>query len=239
MGKGTRAAGTRRAAAAAPPPGRAYGRSPGDGQQSSVPPPPPTRTAARGAAPRPRSGRGATFSVLMMTIAALAAVGVLAAQAEATAPRVRAQGTNASTTKTTSKSGSSSSGTTANALPANSGSGTRVVYSPSQKRVWLVEGSHTVERAMQVVPGTIIAPNGNYTVSAKTPGATGSDNVSVIYVVRFDSGSSTTYGFDADQNITGLPPAPTGRTGGIRMAQLDAQALYEFASVGTTVVVVS
>jgi hypothetical protein len=57
----------------------------------------------------------------------------------------------------------------------------------------------------------------------------------VLYVVRFGSA----YGFDAEADITGLPPAPTGQTGGIRMAQLDAQALYRFASVGSTVVVVS
>jgi lipoprotein-anchoring transpeptidase ErfK/SrfK len=171
----------------------------------------------------------------MMTIAALAGVGVLAAQAEATAPRVRAQVAVASTAKTTTSTGSGSTGTSANALPANSGSGTRIVYSPGEKRVWLVENSHTVERTMQVVPGTITAPDGDYTVTSKAPGATGGDNVQVLYVVRFGSN----YGFDAEANVTGLPPAPTGKTGGIRMAQLDAQALYEFSSVGTAVVVAS
>jgi len=208
------------------------------GRRAAAPPPStPTRSEARQASGRPKSGRGATFSVLMMTIAALVGVGVLAAQAEATAPKVRAQSSSASTTKTSTKSGSSSSDSSAIALPANSGSGTRIVYSPSTKRVWLVEGS-TVERTMRVVPGTIAASAGSYTVSEKTPGATGGDNVQVLYVVRFNSGSSTTYGFDAEANITGLPPAPTGQTSGIRMAQLDAQALYEFASVGTVVVIV-
>lgn len=247
MGKGTRAAGSSpRRAASGPPPRGAYGRPAGEGNQgqehrgpgsqSPPPPPPQSRTAARAASGRPsKSGRGATFSVLMMTIAALAAVGVLAAQAEATAPKVRAQSANAATTKTTTKSGSGSSGSTANALPANSGSGTRIVYSPSEKRVWLVENSRTVERTMQVVPGTITAPDGDYTVTSKAPGATGGDNVQVLYVLRFGS----QYGFDAEANVTGLPPAPSGKTGGVRMAQLDAQALYEFSSVGTAVVVVS
>ena len=91
---------------------------------------------------------------------------------------------------------------------------------------------------MQVVPGTITAPNGTYTVSAKSDGATGGDGVQVLYVVRFDAGGSTTYGFDAEAGISGLPPAPTGKTGGIRMAQTDAQALYGFSSVGMSVVVV-
>ena len=235
MGKGTRAAGSSRRAAPAPPSRAAAPTSAGGGPQGSVPPPPQSRSADRQASGgQPKPGRGSTFSVLVMTIAALAAVGVLAAQAEATAPRVHSEGTPASTTKTTTKTGSSSTGTTANALPANSGSGTRIVYSAGQKRIWLAQDS-TVERTMPVVPGTQTPSNGSYTVTSKVSSTTSSDGVQVVYVVRFGS----SYGFDAEQGITGLPPAPTGRTGGIRMAQVDAQVLYSFAAVGTAVVVVS
>ena len=235
MGKGTRAAGSSRRAAPAPPSRAAAPTSAGGGPQGSAPPPPPPRSADRQAsAGRPKPGRGSTFSVLVMTMAALAAVGVLAAQAEATAPRVRSQGTTASTTKTTTKTGSSSTGTTSNALPANSGSGTRIVYSAGQKRIWLAEDG-TVERTMPVVPGTQTPSNGSYTVTSKVSSTTSSDGVQVVYVVRFGGN----YGFDAEQGITGLPPAPTGKTGGVRMAQVDAQVLYSFASVGTAVVVVS
>jgi lipoprotein-anchoring transpeptidase ErfK/SrfK len=172
----------------------------------------------------------------MMTLAALAAVGVLAAQAEATAPKVRA-GSSATAKAGGSKSGTGSTSSNSTALPANSGSGTRIVYSQSAKRVWLVEGGSTVERTMQVVPGTYSAPAGTYTVTGKSPGSVGGDGKTVLYVVKFDSAAATSVGFDAESGVTGLPPAPTGRTGGIRMTQLDAQALYTFASVGTTVVV--
>ena len=233
MGKGTRAAGTRRHAAEqasvpAPAGPQPHGYGQGQGGGPAQPPAPPR------AASRPRSGRGATFSVVMMTVAALAAVGVLAAQAEATAPKVHAAGTSASTTKNTgTKTGSTSS----TALPANSGSGTRIVYSPSGHRAWLVENT-TVERTMTVVPGTVTPATGSYSVYGKSPGSVGGDGITVLYVVKFDSASPTTYGFDAEAGVPGLPPAPTGRTGGIRMTQLDAQLLYEFASVGTTVVVV-
>jgi len=228
MGKGTRAAGQRNRAASSEP----------SSSGANTPPPPSRRAEPQDSGKPKRSGRGATFSVLMMTLVSLAAVGVLAAQAKATAPSVRAAPTSTAA-KSSSKSGSGGTTTTTTyALPANSGSGTRIVYSPSEKRVWLVEGS-TVERTMEVVPGTIAAASGNYEVSAKTPGATGSDGVQVLYVVRFAAGSSTTYGFDSDENVTGLPPAPTGETAGIRMAQTDAQALYQFSSVGTTVVVTS
>jgi hypothetical protein len=177
--------------------------------------------------------------VFVMTMVTLVGVGILAAQAKATAPRVRASvSVVAATGKTSTKTGSGSTTSSTVALPANSGSGTRIVYSPGEHRVWLVTGS-TLERTIVVRPGTIAAADGTYSVSAKSPGATGSDGVQVLYVVRFTtSNTSTTFGFDADAGITGLPPAPTGQTGGIRMAQLDAQALYEFSAVGTSVVVV-
>ena len=236
MGKGTRAAGSSRRAAPAPPsPAAAPNRSAAGGPQGSVPPPPQTRSADRqDSGGQPKPGRGATFSVLMMTLVSLAAVGVLAAQAEATAPRVHSQGAAVGASKTTTKTGSSSTGTTANALPANSGTGTRIVYSAGQKRIWLAQDS-TVERTAPVVPGTETPSNGSYTVTSKVSSTTSSDGVQVVYVVRFGS----SYGFDAEQGITGLPPAPTGRTGGVRMAQVDAQVLYSFAAVGTAVVVVS
>jgi len=226
MGKGTRAAGQR-------------GRAASSGPSSSGPASPAPQRGATEQRPRKRSsGRGATFSVFVMTMAALVGVGLLAAQAKATAPRVRVPIVTAAAGKSSSKSGSSSTTTSGPAVPANSGSGTRIVYSVGERRVWLVSSS-TVERTIAAVPGTIAAPDGTYSVSAKSPGATGSDGVQVLYVVRFDADdTTTTFGFDSEAGITGLPPAPTGRTGGIRMAQLDAQALYEFSSVGTPVVVV-
>jgi hypothetical protein len=251
MGKGTRAAGTRRrAAGSAPAPEQYQGQAPqgqghgqyqgqgqgqaqfqsqGGGQGRQGPPPAEPREYGR-----PKSGRGATFSVVVMTLIALVGVGVLAAQAEATAPKVRATGTTASSTKSTgTKTGTGSTAVNPTALPANSGSGTRIVYSLGGNRVWLVQSS-TVERTMPVVGATIVAPAGSYTVSSKTSGSLGSDNVTVLYVVKFGS----SYGFDAEANVSGLPPKPTGQTGGVRMAQLDAYALYQFASVGTKVVVV-
>jgi hypothetical protein len=171
----------------------------------------------------------------MMTLAALAGVGVLAAQAEATAPKVHAGSASAASTKNT---GGSKSGTTSStALPAHSGSGTRIVYSPAAHRVWLVQNT-SVERTMTIVPGTIAPNAGSYTVYGKSPSSLGGDNVTVLYVVKFDPNSTTTFGFDAEAGVSGLPPAPTGKTGGIRMTQIDAQLLYEFASVGTVVVVV-
>jgi lipoprotein-anchoring transpeptidase ErfK/SrfK len=185
-----------------------------------------------------------------MTVVALFGVAVLAAQAARAAPKVadtaRAGSKSAAqtTVSTTVSPAAGGSAANANALPANSGSGNRVVYSENGQRVWLVgaDGS-SVERTFQVVPGTIAAPTGTYSVTRKEPGATGSDGTPVQYVVLFGqrvvSGTSTTFGFDAVANVTGLPPKPTSRTGGVRMAQLDAQALFNFVSVGSNVTVVN
>lgn len=186
-----------------------------------------------------------------MTAVALMGVGLLAAQAARAAPKVidAAGKTGAKTgaqptASTTASPPAGGAPANPNALPANSGTGSRVVYAVGAQRVWLV-GSNgtTVERTFQVVPGTVAPPAGNYSVTRKEPGATGSDNLPIQYVVLFGQrvvdGASTTFGFDAVANQTGLPAKPTSRTGGVRMAQLDAQALFGFAAVGTDVTVVN
>jgi len=190
---------------------------------------------------RKKPGRGATYSVVVMTIASLFGIGVLAVQAAATAPKVSNtsnKGTSTASGQPTANAsaGSAGGGGAANAaaLPANSGSGARIVYGEGAKRVWLVSSSNAVARTMIVVPGTVPAPTGSFSVTNKLSQVTGTDGTPVQYVVLFNKA----FGFDAVANVTGMPPAPSSRTGGVRMAQADAQALFTFASVGTTVVVV-
>ncbi len=197
-----------------------------------------SRAAARS------SGRGATYSVAVMTLAALAGVGVLAAQAAATAPKVSAKGNASQSTRAaagTTGAGTASAHPDTTALPANSGSGLRIVYAETAKRVWLVSASNTVMRTFIVVPGTVAAPPGTFSVTNRLSTSAGTDGTPVQYVVLFNNakvgGHSTAFGFDAVANVTGLPPAPSGRTGGIRETQADAQALWKFSDFGTPVVV--
>lgn len=217
-------------------------------QYSSTQPPsvPPSRQRSRQGKKKP--GRGATYSVVVMTIASLFGVAVLAAQAAATAPQVsnngaKSAGTASGQPTVNASAGSATSGAAnPNALPANSGSGARIVYSESAKRVWLVSSGNSVARTMVVVPGTVAAPTGSFGVTNKLSQVTGTDGTPVQYVVLFNKasvggGSETAFGFDAVANVTGMPPPPSSRTGGVRMAQADAQALFNFSSVGTTVVV--
>jgi hypothetical protein len=207
------------------------------------------RELSRPQPPRKKPGHGATYSVIVMTIAALVGVAVLAAQAAATAPKVSNGAGQNSGKVSPQPTGSTSTGSSAagaadpTALPANSGSGARVVYGVAAKRVWLVSSANAVIRTFTIVPGTVPAPAGSYNVTNKLSSVMGTDETPVQYVVLFGkvsvNGSSTALGFDAVANITGMPPAPTARTAAVRMAQADAQALWSFSSVGTRVVVMA
>ena len=223
-------------------------RGPADRQESwetlssSAPPSQPPAPPRSRQEQRKKPGRGATYSVVVMTIASLFGVAVLAAQAAATAPQVSTTKASKTTGQPTSNA-SAGSGGAANtvALPANSGSGARIVYSEGAKRVWLVSSGGTVARTMLVVPGTVAAPTGSFTVTDKLTNVTGTDGTPVQYVVLFNKakvdGTNTAFGFDAVANVSGMPPAPSSRTGGVRMAQADAQALFNFCTFTTTVVV--
>lgn len=217
---------------------------PSTNQPPSSPPPPPSRQRSRQSSKKP--GRGATYSVVVMTIASLFGVAVLAAQAAATAPQVsnaKNAGKATAQPSANASAGSSPAGAAGpSALPANSGSGQRIVYGETAKRVWLVGSGESVVRTFAIVPGTVAAPTGTFAVTNRLSAVTGTDGTPVQYVVLFDKakveGSSTAFGFDAVANVTGMPPPPNSRTGGVRMAQADAQALWNFSSLGTKVVVV-
>jgi hypothetical protein len=186
-------------------------------------------------------------SVATITAVALVGVAVLAVQANGSAPKV----TNATAQEHPQGQPSanpSASGSHAPvavdplALPANSGTGKRIVYSLGGKRIWLVGTGNQVERTAQVVPGTESPSAGDYKVSSWRESSRGSDGTSVQYVVLFgQAADGTSFGFDAVYGLSGMPPAPTKATGAVRMTQEDALALWKFATTnsGTPVKVVS
>jgi hypothetical protein len=181
-------------------------------------------------------------SVAAITAIALVGVGILAVQANGSAPRVESKSTTTAITQPTAPATADAGQAPApdpNAVPANSGSGKRIVYSLAGNKIWLVDSSGTVERTAAVVPASDPPAAGTYKVIAWKNTSKGSDGASVQYVVLWGP-SSAPYGFDAVASVTGLPPAPTKPTRGVRMAQEDALAVWSFAtSVGTQVVVVA
>ena len=132
-------------------------------------------------------------------------------------------------------------------LPANSGSGKRVVYGVSAQQVWLVRADDTVARTYlvsgsrydQLDPGT-------YQVFSRSRHATSWHGTeSMEFMVRFHRGARANIGFhDIPVNaVTGdevqtLAELGTPLSDGcIRQDVVDAKAMWNFAPEGTLVVV--
>ncbi len=130
-------------------------------------------------------------------------------------------------------------------LPA-SGSGRRVVYSIGHQRVWLVDGTDRVVRTYRVsgARDEYVDP-GTFHVFSASRNAIAWDHKSTMrWMVRFARGTQTSIGFhDIPLLESGRPvqsPAQLGMPlsdGCIRQTPADARALFDFAPVGTEVVV--
>lgn len=181
--------------------------------------------------------RSSSGFVAGLTALAVAAVGFLAYQASANVPDQLAS---------PKKPGSSASASAApkekkkdaHAVPAESGSGQRVVYALDAKRVWLVGKTAEKPRSFEVMPSTVSPPPGTYQVTSRSGKITGSDGVDIEHVVRFASVNQVAIGFSAAVDGTMASPDPNLKTGGVRMTPEDGDAMWTFATVGSKVVVV-
>ncbi len=128
--------------------------------------------------------------------------------------------------------------------PANSGTGRRIVYSISQQRVWTVESNNTVSHFWKV-SGRLGAPSvGTYAIQSRSP-MSSSGSLALPYMQRFVQARSGKWiGFH------GIPLRPDGTpiqsdaqlgtalsAGCVRMNQTDVKTLWDWAPLGTTVVV--
>lgn len=131
-------------------------------------------------------------------------------------------------------------------VPADSGTGRRVVFSEGAQRVWLVGADEGVRRTY-LVSGSLtdnLQP-GTYEVWSRSRWAVGIDDSGVMeYFVRFAHGQRAAIGFHSiptkdDQPLQTRAQLGTPQSHGcIRQAMPDAVAMWRFASAGTTVVVV-
>lgn len=134
------------------------------------------------------------------------------------------------------------------AVPADSGEGRRIVFDQSDQRVWLVGADGTAERTY-LVSGSKhdnLKP-GNYKVQARQRHATAFDYSGTMeYFVRFATGYSEPIGFhtvpkdnngqlEQTKEQLGTPLS----AGCVRQWPDDAIALWDFAPVGTPVIVVA
>jgi peptidoglycan hydrolase-like protein with peptidoglycan-binding domain len=131
-------------------------------------------------------------------------------------------------------------------LPASSGTGRRVVYSRAQQRIWVVEANGTVSKTHRVSGRTWEPSAGTYqvysrslyTYSAKDP------SVRWRYMVRFTYGfQGGRIGFHEIPNRNGVPLQSREQlglplsSGCVRQSTPDAQWLWNWAYIGTKVVV--
>nr|WP_246298706.1 L,D-transpeptidase [Nocardioides panaciterrulae] len=132
------------------------------------------------------------------------------------------------------------------ALPLRSGEGRRIVFSQNRQRVWLV-GAHDRVRRTYPVSGSVtdnLAP-GTYAVYSRSEQAWGIDDSGTMkYFVRFAHGQNAAIGFHDipikdGHLLQSVADLGTPQSHGcIRQRRTDAIALWRFAPVGTTVVVV-
>lgn len=134
-------------------------------------------------------------------------------------------------------------------VPAHSGTGRRVVFDLSGQRVWLVApGAAGEEKVLStyLVSGSLTAnlSVGTYAVYSRSRRALGIDDSGVMqYFVRFTRGDRAAIGFHSIPTKDGRPLQSTAQLGTpqshgcIRQALADARRLWDFAPVGTKVVV--
>lgn len=185
--------------------------------------------------------RGSSGIVAALTAAAVAVVGFLAYQASANVPDDLGAKPKASNSAP-APAGAGHSKPKAKkdplAVPADSGTGTRVVYALSDRRVWLVDAKGKASRTFEVMPSAVTAVPGTYTVTSRSGTVQGSDGVPIEHVVRFASVDDVAIGFSAAQDGSMEEPDPTLKAGGVRMTREDGNAMWTFATVSVKVVVV-
>lgn len=132
-------------------------------------------------------------------------------------------------------------------VPPASGSGRRVVFDSSAQRVWLVGSAGRVRRTYPVSGSlTDNLQPGSYEVWSRSRRAWGiDDSGSMTHFVRFAHGERAAIGFHDIPVKDGVPVQTRAELGTpqshgcIRQWRSDARALWDFAPLGTQVVVVA
>ncbi len=129
--------------------------------------------------------------------------------------------------------------------PAGSGSGRRIVYSNSAQRVWLIDGNENIVDYYAVSGKRGVPSPGQYRVFSKSTLAyAGHDGITMKHMVRFAWGSELAIGFHAipryadGSRLQSDAALGSYRSAGcVRQSDHKAQALYNWAGIGTRVVV--
>lgn len=142
----------------------------------------------------------------------------------------------------------SSVGDNAPPLPENSGSGKRVVYSRTGQRVWAVDSDGTIIRSWLVSGSKYNNEQpGVHKIYSKSPTSTAWNGKAILpMMIRYQKTSIGAIGFHGiPKHVEDGSPYQTDAELGTRLSggcqrqnNLDAKFLWDWTSVGTTVVVV-
>ncbi|MCU0264780.1 MAG: L,D-transpeptidase [Actinomycetia bacterium] len=133
-------------------------------------------------------------------------------------------------------------------LPARSGEGRRIVYQKSAMHLWVVDADGTVLRDYPVTGRPDRPKPGTYRVYSKSTASVSATQPRVTFrwMVRFAYGETARIGFHdiprwasngrPIQDVEDLGD-PIGRGGCVRQSSSNAEWLFGWADVGTTVVV--
>ncbi|MGI5457142.1 hypothetical protein ACQEWB_29060 [Streptomyces sp. CA-249302] len=179
---------------------------------------------------------GSSGFVFGLTAAAVATVGLLGYQASASVPADLGRPHASASPSAAAKAPRDKKNPTA--LPGNSGTGERVVYSLDDDRVWLVDARNRATRTFAVTPGSVDPVPGAYPVTSRSNTITGTDGTPIEHVVRFADVDGVAVGFSAAVKEAKSAPDPGVRTGGIRESREDGDAMWAFATIGANVVVI-
>jgi lipoprotein-anchoring transpeptidase ErfK/SrfK len=134
----------------------------------------------------------------------------------------------------------------ATGVPAHSGSGRRIVYDRAQQRVWAIDAHGQIVNTHRV-SGRLHSPAaGTYHVYSRSRSTYSIDNPAVIwnYMVRFAKGpGGGNIGFHEIPTKRGRPLQSTAQLGQplsagcVRQSHADALWIWNWAGVGTKVVV--
>lgn len=131
-------------------------------------------------------------------------------------------------------------------VPANSGSGRRIVYSRSQQRIWAVNADGTIAKTHRVSGRRYEPYAGTYYVYSRSLHTYSANDPSVRwrYMVRFAYGpQGGRIGFHEIPNRNGVPLQTREQlglplsAGCVRQSTADARWIWDWAPVGTKVVV--
>jgi len=131
-------------------------------------------------------------------------------------------------------------------IPADSGSGRRIVYSNGDQRVWIIEDGESAVTTYLVSGRKNDPKNGNYKVYSKSRNAwAGHHGITMEYMIRFAFGKTLAIGFHSIPKWGDGTPVQTEEqlgtyrsSGCVRQRVGQAKFLYDWADIGTPGIVV-